>query len=223
MKVYIWFFFFLSLISLVSSCLSFFQKDLPLPRKSSRWVLLRSLPPSLCLGSPGRRLVPPQKKNASRWETLPRIIHMLCFESSEDAWVMLAAWRLVFMWRRRRLAAGLLGVCRSLIKASQECWMLSKVLKGTATSAFVLWLAFYLPSSLPIAWLLIPFLFRSHSHPFAFLNPLFCLPLTDWEFVCWQSVLTNQQAAQVFKEDMWKHYNCAHLSKTMKTLPVFHS
>lgn len=37
------------------------------------------------------------------------------------------------------------GVCRSLIKASQERWMLSKVLKGTAASTFVQLLALYPP------------------------------------------------------------------------------
>lgn len=180
-KVYIGIF--LDLISLFFSVsLSFFQKDLPLPRKSSRWVFFSFIPPSLHLfpalwGETGSLREENTERCCRAWFACCALKALRMLE-----WCL---WRVVFMWMRRRSAAGMLGVCRSLIKASRELWMLSMVLKATAPFAVAQLLALYLPSSLPIARWWIPFLFHSHFHPFAlpsFLNPFsfssFRLPLS---------------------------------------------
>lgn len=131
--------------------LSFFQKDLPLPRKSSRWVLLSFSPPFLHLFPAlwGETLSLHEEKQSHR-ETQPSMICMPCFERSEDTWMVLVVWSVVVMWMRRRSAAGMLGVCQSLIKAGWELWMLSMVLKATVPLQSLSYWLFISPLVFPL-------------------------------------------------------------------------
>lgn len=140
-----------------SFSLSFFQKDLPLPRKNSRWVL----PPFIPLSPPcslGTHRVPPWRKTITPGEA-----------AEHD--VVLTAMRML-LWCGECLCdwggGRLLGVCVSLIKASQELWRLSMVLKAILPVPATPLLFLYLPSSLPIARLLICFCSALISSPSAF-------------------------------------------------------
>lgn len=147
LKVYIYICIFLYLISLFSFSLSFFQKDLPLPRKNSRWVLASLTPPSflpppsvfsLLSGESSRR------KTVTPGEAAERD---LCVLFGKLWGCSRGACGVDCVWTRRRSAGGMLGVCRSLIKARQELWTLSMVLKDILPFPVAQWPSLYLPSS----------------------------------------------------------------------------
>lgn len=130
-----------------------------LARTAGECYLRSSLPPCLCLISAlwGETASLCEEKQ-SRQEKLLSLICTLCFESSEDALSGACGEEcVVLVWMRGRSTGGMLGVCRSLIKASRELWRLSMVLKAILPFPVAQLLALHLPSSLPIAWLLICF------------------------------------------------------------------
>ena len=135
--------------------LSFFQKDLPLPRKNSRWVLSPFIPPSLyfllaLLGETGSF----HDENQSHREMLPTVILHIVFRKLRGGLSGACGVECVaFMWRGGGRAGGMLGVCWCLIKASRELWMLSMVLKAILPFPVAQSLAPYLPFSSPSAWL----------------------------------------------------------------------
>lgn len=64
-----------------------------------------------------------------------RDLHIV-FEISKDASVVLVMRSVVLVVKEEEAAGWVLGVCRSLIKASRELWMLSMVLKASPPFTF---------------------------------------------------------------------------------------
>lgn len=145
-------------LSFFSFSLSFFQKDLPLPRKNSRWVLSPFIPPtlllspSLCfllalLGETGSL----HDEKQSHREMLPTVILHIVFRK---LWGGLSGARGVECAAFKRTGGEEVvqeGCCRCLNKASRELWMLSMVLKAILPFPVAQSLAPYLPFSFPSA------------------------------------------------------------------------
>lgn len=162
---------FLYLISLFFLfSLSFFQKDLPLPRKNSRWVLPSFIPlffpPSVFPLLSGERLGPSMKKNNhTEWSCICTFINKVSPPEPISrlagflgwAWFALCVWKLwgcfsgacgvecvLLEWRRRRSAGESVGVRLRPAGSSGCCpWSWKPFLPFPVTRS----LALYLPLS----------------------------------------------------------------------------